>query len=165
MKLLSHVRFFATPWTVACQAPPSLGFSMQGYWSGLPFPSLCVLPNPGIKPESPTLQADWATREAQMTCLVSCNLDVRAFCWWRPLLQLQLCESQSWNSWFWALPAEEVWKARSWLLVPLKPGYRSFQSHIPALSYSKFSPTLLTVNPAIPGISCAKEILITTVYT
>ena len=38
MKLLSHVRLFATPWTVAHQAPPSMGFSRQEYWSGLPFP-------------------------------------------------------------------------------------------------------------------------------
>ena len=39
MKSLSHVRLFATPWTVAYQAPPSIGFSRQEYWSGLPFPS------------------------------------------------------------------------------------------------------------------------------
>ena len=56
--LLSHVRLFATPWTVAFQAPPSMGFSRQEYWSGLPFPSPGDLPNPGIEPGSPTLQAD-----------------------------------------------------------------------------------------------------------
>ena len=39
MKSLSHVQLFATPWTVAYQAPPSMGFSGQRYWSGLPFPS------------------------------------------------------------------------------------------------------------------------------
>ena len=39
MKLLSHVQLFAVPWTVACQAPLSVGFSRQEYWSGLPFPS------------------------------------------------------------------------------------------------------------------------------
>ena len=49
---------FVTPWTVACQAPLSMGFSRQEYWSGLPFPSLRDLPNPGIKPESPALQVD-----------------------------------------------------------------------------------------------------------
>ena len=48
----------ATPWTVAYQAPPSLGFSRQEYWSGLPFPSPGDLPNPGIEPGSPSLQAD-----------------------------------------------------------------------------------------------------------
>ena len=57
-KSLSHVRLFATPWTIAYEAPPSMGFSRQEYWSGLPFPSLGDLPDPGIKPGSPTLQAD-----------------------------------------------------------------------------------------------------------
>ena len=46
-----------TPWTVACQAPLSVGFSIQEYWSGLPFPSPGDLPDPGIKPMSPALQA------------------------------------------------------------------------------------------------------------
>ena len=55
---LSHVRLFATPWTVAYQVPPSVGFSRQEYWSGLPFPSPGDLPNPGTEPGSPALQAD-----------------------------------------------------------------------------------------------------------
>ena len=63
MKLLSRVRLFATPWTVAYQAPPSVGFSRQEYWSGLPFPSPEDLPNPGIEPGSPALQADTLTSE------------------------------------------------------------------------------------------------------
>ena len=46
---------FAAPWTVVYQAPPSMGFSRQEYWSGLPFPSLGNLPNPGIQPGSPAL--------------------------------------------------------------------------------------------------------------
>ena len=58
---LSHVWLFATPWSVACQAPLSLEFSRQEYWSGLPFPSPRYLPNPGIKPRSPTLEADFFT--------------------------------------------------------------------------------------------------------
>ena len=58
MKLLSRVWLFATPWTVAYQAPPSMGFSRQECWSGLPFPSPGNLPNPGIEPGSPALQAD-----------------------------------------------------------------------------------------------------------
>ena len=53
VKLLSHVRLFVTPWTVAYQAPLSMGFSRQEYWSGLPFPSPRDLPNPGIEPRSP----------------------------------------------------------------------------------------------------------------
>ena len=47
-----------TPWTVAHQAPLSMEFSRQAYWSALPFPSPGDLPNPGIEPRSPTLQAD-----------------------------------------------------------------------------------------------------------
>ena len=59
VKLLSSVRLFAIPWTVAYQVPPSMEFSRQEYWSGLPFPSPGDLPNPGIKPGSPpALQAD-----------------------------------------------------------------------------------------------------------
>ena len=58
VKSLSHVRLFATPWTAAYQAPPSMGFSRQEYWSGMPFPSPGDLPNPGIEPGSPALQAD-----------------------------------------------------------------------------------------------------------
>ena len=63
MKLFSRVRLFVTPWTVAYQAPPSMGFSRQEYWSGLPFPSPGDLPDPGIEPGSPTLQADALTSE------------------------------------------------------------------------------------------------------
>ena len=58
VKSLSHVRLFATTWTVAYQAPSSVGFSRQEYWSALPFLSPGDLPNPGIEPGSPTLQAD-----------------------------------------------------------------------------------------------------------
>ena len=63
MKLLSRVRLFATPWTVGHQAPLSMGFSRQEYWSGLPFPSPGDLPNPGIEPRSPALQADALSSE------------------------------------------------------------------------------------------------------
>ena len=63
VKSLSRVRLFATPWTVAYQAPPSMGFSRQEYWSGLPFPSPGDLPDPGIKPGSPGLEADALTSE------------------------------------------------------------------------------------------------------
>ena len=63
VKSLSHVRLFTTPWTVAHQAPPSMGFSWQEYWSGLPFSSPGDLPDPGIKPRSPALEADALTSE------------------------------------------------------------------------------------------------------
>ena len=50
--MLNHVQLFATPWTVACQAPLFTGFSRQEYWSGLPCPPPGHLLHPGIKPKS-----------------------------------------------------------------------------------------------------------------
>ena len=68
VKSLSCVQLFATPWTVAYQASPSMGFSRQEYWSGLPFPSPGDLPNSRIEPGSPAFGGRrfnlWATREA-----------------------------------------------------------------------------------------------------
>ena len=58
VKSLSRVQLFVTPWTVAYEAPPSMGFSRQEYWSGLPLPSPGDLPDPGIEHGSPALQAD-----------------------------------------------------------------------------------------------------------
>ena len=55
---LNGVCLFAILWTVACQDPLSMGFSRKEYWSGLPFPSPGALPDPGIEPMSPALQAD-----------------------------------------------------------------------------------------------------------
>ena len=63
MKSLSRVRLFVTPWTVAYQASPSMGFSRQEYWSGLPFPSSGDFPDPGIELRSPALEADALTSE------------------------------------------------------------------------------------------------------
>ena len=61
VKTLSRVWVFVTPWIIAHQAPPSMGFSRQGYQSGLPFPSLGDVPEPGFKPRTPALQADALT--------------------------------------------------------------------------------------------------------
>ena len=69
VKSLNRVRLLATPWTAAYQAPPSMGFSRQEYWSGVPLPSPRVpewlpfsspgdSPDPGMEPRSPALQAD-----------------------------------------------------------------------------------------------------------
>ena len=67
MKSLSRVQLFVTPWTVAHHASLSMGFFRQEYWSGLPFPSPEDLPNPGIEPRFPALEAKcftiWASRE------------------------------------------------------------------------------------------------------
>ena len=70
MKLLSPVQLFVIPWTVAYQAPPSMEFSRQDYWSGLPFPSLGDLPDPGIELGSPALQADSLLSEPLFSMLL-----------------------------------------------------------------------------------------------
>ena len=67
LKSLSHVQLFVTPWTVAYQAPQSMEFPRQEYWSGLPFPSPGDLPNPGIEPRSRALQADALPSEPSKT--------------------------------------------------------------------------------------------------
>ena len=71
VKLLSHVRLFATPWPVACQAPTSMGFFRQEHWSGLPFPSPGDLPNPGIKLKFPALHA--AAAKSLQSCPTLCD--------------------------------------------------------------------------------------------
>ena len=63
VKSLSRVRLFATPWTVAYQASLSMGFCSQEYWSGLPFPFPGDLPDPGVEPRSPALEAYTLTAE------------------------------------------------------------------------------------------------------
>ena len=68
----SHVQLFAAPWTVACQAPLSMEFFQEEYWSGLPFPPLKNLPNPGIKPTSlvsPALAGGFFTTSASWEAL------------------------------------------------------------------------------------------------
>ena len=62
----------ATPWTVSCQTPPSMGCSRQEYWSGLPFPSPGDLPDQGIKPRSPALQAGFLPTELRGKPYDSC---------------------------------------------------------------------------------------------
>ena len=58
LRSFSCIQLFVTPWTAARQAPLSMGFSRQEYWSGLTFPSPGNLPDPGIEPRSPALQVD-----------------------------------------------------------------------------------------------------------
>ena len=71
VKSLSRVRLFATPCTVAYQAPPPMGFSRQECWSGLPFPSPGDVLDPGIEPRSPALQVDALLSEppGKPTCM------------------------------------------------------------------------------------------------
>ena len=72
VKLLSRVRLFATPWAIAYQTPPSMGFSRQEYWSGLPFPFPGDLPSLGIEPTCPALQADSLPLNHQGSPALSC---------------------------------------------------------------------------------------------
>ena len=82
VKSLSRDQLFATPWTVAYYAPPSMGFSRQEYWSGLPFPSPEDLPDPGIEPRSPALKADTLPPEPPgKSCTRTERLGLH-FCWW-----------------------------------------------------------------------------------
>ena len=82
VKSLSRVRLLATPWTVAYQAPPPMEFSRREYWSGVPFPSPGDLPNPGIEPRSPALQADVYHLSHQWShiyiygCVLSCSVQL-----------------------------------------------------------------------------------------
>ena len=62
-QLLSHVQLCVSPWAVVCQAPPSMGFSRQGYWSGLPFPPPGDLPDPGTETTSPVVAGGFFTTE------------------------------------------------------------------------------------------------------
>ena len=64
VKSFSRGQLFATPWSIAHQAPLSMGVSRQKYWSGLPFPSPGDLPNPEIEPSSPALQAGTLTSKS-----------------------------------------------------------------------------------------------------
>ena len=72
VKSLSRVRLFATLWTVAYQAPPSMGFSREECWRGLPFPSPGDLSDPGIEPRSPSLQADALSSEPPFVGVCVC---------------------------------------------------------------------------------------------
>ena len=89
VKSLSCVQLFSTPWTVAHQAPPSMEFSRQEYWSGLPFPSPGDLPDPGIEPGAPALQADALLSEPPGGWLYTWSVEVTnsasstLWCWGR----------------------------------------------------------------------------------
>ena len=78
--VLSCVQLFVTPWTVACQAPLSIGFSRQEYWSGLPFPTPGDLLDLGIEPASPALEGGFfATKPCRPRLLLIKNLFLYKF--------------------------------------------------------------------------------------
>ena len=76
MKLLNRVQLFVTPWTVTYQASPPMGFSRQECLSGLPFPSPVDLPDPGIEPGSPALQADALPSEPPYALIYDVNFSL-----------------------------------------------------------------------------------------
>ena len=90
VKSFSCVQLFATPWTVTYQAPLSMGFSRQEYWSGLPFPSPGDLPDPGTEPVSPALQADALTSEPPGKPTINCKDNIRSD---QSLSRVRLCDS------------------------------------------------------------------------
>ena len=129
-----------TPWTVTHQAPQSLGFSRQEYWSGLPFPSPGDFPDPGIEPTSSALQADslsLSNRGAQqITCRMwTCNrLEIHARRLWRKDVQMQR-----------QLPSQQVC---SYLLIfSLLPPSPSKGTSLLS-SHSKLSQTFLFIGRA-----------------
>ena len=75
--MLSPVPLLVTPWIVAHQAPLSVGFPKQEFWSGLPFPSPGDLPDPGILPRSPALQADSSLSEFVLLTYTKSTLDTK----------------------------------------------------------------------------------------
>ena len=90
----------ATPWTVACQAPLSMGFSRQEYWTGLPFPSPGDLPDPGIEPRSPALQADSLPYELWGTESPLPSFHFLHFCVFEPVLPYATPTQASGCYWF-----------------------------------------------------------------
>ena len=107
-----------TPWTVACQAPLSMGFSRQEYWSGLPFPSPRDLPDPGIEsisPMSPALQVDpFPTEQRTLQYANSISLLVQATIYCHiinsgcgPVVKNLLCSFRRHEIWVWSLGQED----------------------------------------------------------
>ena len=129
--VLSCVRLFVTAWTVAHQAPLSMGFSRQGYWSGLPFPPPGDLPDPGIKPTvtaAPALQLDSSPLSHQaswtfiklfgLNCFVSLgeNISFFSYLFPFPLVQLDVCSDELF-SWINSFPflSRFAWSDHSFL--------------------------------------------------
>ena len=128
--MLNCVRLFVTPWTVACWAPLSMGFSRQEYWNGLPFPPPGDLPDSGIEPSSPALAGRFFTSEPPWkpipflggyVCASSCQLlsqfpgrlgkENLLLSW--PFMALDLRECRKVNSFFHSANIMESWAYES----------------------------------------------------
>ena len=110
---LTHVWLFVTPWTVAHQAPPSIGFSQQEYWIELPFPSLGDLPNPGIEPRSPTLHADTLLFEPPGMPPRQ-HIKKQRYYFANKGPSSQSYGFSSGHVWMWELDYKESWEPKNW---------------------------------------------------
>ena len=140
VKSLSRVWLFATPWTVAYQAPPSMGFSRQEYWSGLPFPSPGDLHNSGIERRSPTFQADALTSEppgkrylSVVLIQISLILWVRmrvsyVLCLYFQRIHMQ-CRRLGFDSWVGKMPWTRKWQPTPVFLPGESHGQRSLAGY------------------------------------
>ena len=143
---LSRVRLCVTPWTAARQAPLSMGFSRQEYWSGLPCRPPGDLPNPGTKPRSRALQADslllnhqgspvgfipftkWLQRDYSSYSPMPILWGITDFpggaSGKEPTFQCRRCKRCQFNPWFWKIPWRRKWHPTpwSWLGNPMDRG-------------------------------------------
>ena len=123
VKSLSCVSLFVTPWTVAHQAPLSMGFSRQEYWSRLPFPSLGDLPDLGIEPRSPASEADALTSEPQSLLKCTWNgiiIPNMLYSVYRPICGY-------WN-WLFKSMSQEYCLTKSSTLVGVQPAPESIKA-------------------------------------
>ena len=128
VKSLSRVRLFATPWTIAHQAPLSMGFSRQEIWSGLPLPSPGDLPDPGIEPRSPVLEADTLTSEPPGTVLY---LQTELPWWLRGKELACQCRRYRFSPWVWKTPWRRKWQPTPVFLPGESHGQRSLACYSP----------------------------------
>ena len=113
-KSLSRVQLFATLWTVAYQAPQSMGFSRQEYWNGLPFPFPGDLPNPGIEPGLP-----------------HCRQTLYHLSYQGSHLPNRRYESHRFNPWVWKVPWRKAWQPTPVFLPGESHGHRSLSGYSP----------------------------------
>ena len=106
---LSPVQLSVTPWTVACQAPLSMGFLRQEYWSELPFPSSGDVPDPGMEPASPALTGRFFTAEPASQYMTTNNGFLQV---WPPSGNLSWLLILIWKS-TWILPWSDFWTSGS----------------------------------------------------
>ena len=136
-KSLSHVWLFVTPRTVAHQAPPSVGFSRQEYWRGLPFPSPGDVPDPGVEPRSPALQGDTLPSEPPRK-LFSKTMIFFRFPWWLSgkeyTFQCRRLKRHEFDPWVGKISWSRKWKPAPIFLPRECHGQRSPAGYSPCVT-------------------------------